>query len=202
MSEPTLTVLGPSVLPTAITPETQVVAGHRGGGSTEAQMFDGEKWEIPHGQEFLMPYGVALALRRRMVVPGSRDQHSGRGGAPLKQKSFLYVRPETQDGRRVPEADRLEDCRPFTAAELQRYGMAGEALARAGDDRVRLVDVADVQAALLSQGTDLEDAVNAPVDPAVLAPIPADQHAGIQEARAFAAEAGGDDDGPRRGRRR
>lgn len=199
MSESTLTVLGPSVLPTAITPDSLVVVGHRGGPAL-LEMFDGIKWDIPsrseRDEEFLMPYGVALLLRRRAVVPGSRDPHSGRAGAPLKQKSYLYIRPFTQDGRKVPEGDRMEDCRPFTAAELARYGVAGEAIARSADSPVRMVDVSEVQATLLAQGTDLEDAVNAPVDPAVLAPIPASQHSGIQEARALAAEQG-DDPAPR-----
>jgi hypothetical protein len=197
MSNAVLEVLGPSVQPTAIDANTRVVVGHRGAREPFTVMpFDGQKWRIPSGKEFLMPYGVALTLRQRMVVPGSRDVHSGKGGTPLKQKSYLYIRPLTEDGRKVPQADREEDCRPFTPAELARYGEASEALARAKGE-VRQVSVTEVRASMLAQsGVDLEEAAQAPVDPAVLAPIPADQNANVQEARAAEGAAG------RGGRRR
>lgn len=203
MSKDTLEILGPSVAPTAITPETRVIAGHRGGGPDPLiEQYDGQKWKIPAGREFVMPYGVALAIRRRAIVPGSRDPHSGRGGTPLKQKSYLYIK-HAEDGRKVPEADRPEDCRPFTKSDLAKYGMAKEALARRPGE-TKIVDVAEVQAAAMAAGVDLSDEAiaEAPVDPAALAPIPASQHAGIQEARALAAEQGEDTPERRGGGRR
>lgn len=196
-----LEVLGPKVQSVEFTADTLVIVGHRGGPAIVEQ-FDGVKWRIPSRQEadreHLLRYDVALSLRRRAVVPGTRDIHSGRGGQPIKQQSFLYIRPTTQDGRTVPDADRLEWCRPFTADEIARFRIGGEAVARPAGD-VAVVPVSDVQATLISQGVDIEASVEAKPDGAVLAPIPADQHAGIQESRALAGDTG---DGISTGRRR
>lgn len=194
-----LEVLGPTVQSTAVDASTRVIVGHRGGREPYTVMpFDGAKWRIPSGKEFLMPYGVALTLRQRMVVPGTRDVHSGKGGQPLKQKSYLYIRPLTEDGRKVPLADREEDCRPFTAAELARFGESPEAIARAKGE-VQQVSVTEVRAQLLAQeGTDLDDAAQAPIDPAVLAPTPAAQNTYVRDVAEADAEAGRGRGGRRR----
>lgn len=201
MSAGVLEILGPTVQSKAIDDDTLVVAGHRGGGDEPFTVvpFDGQKWRIPSGKEFLIPYGVALTLRQRMVVPGTRDVHSGTGGQPLKQKSYLYIRPLTEDGRKVPLADREEECRPFTAAELARFHASPEAIARAKGE-VAQVPVSEVRARVLAQdGVDLDDAAQAPVDPAVLAPTPASQNTYVRDVAEADAEAGR---GARGGRRR
>jgi hypothetical protein len=173
----------------ALTADTPVVIINRGNAPVEDR-YDGEPWIIPPGH-FTVPYGVAMHLRDRSVVPGSRDPISG------KQKSFIGIL----------NVDPEERCRPFTEAELRRFKLMPDAIDPAArSEPVELVNVADVRARMLSnQGVDIEEQA-AQSDPGVLTKPAREDHEGLKLQRAGeaakAAEGGGEDKpgGGRRGR--
>lgn len=189
-----------------IGPDTEVLCLHRGDEVLE-DMFDSRPYRIAPGW-FKTTAAVARHFKARAVVPGSRDPVSG------KQASYITIIGtvdfETDGSFRVrTPVDKPEEWSKFTAAELAEIGDAREALdpgSVAG--HTTIVDTSSALSGKPQQGgssrvkgggggsggrgvTKLKAETNdgRQEAPAVMAPIPPDENAVVQEARAATAQA-------------
>jgi hypothetical protein len=111
-----------------LTPETIVVVINRSR-DTLVRKFDGTDYDLSPGL-MRMPYGAALHFQRHCTVPGTRDVFNG------SEQSYIGIRG----------VDPPEWCEPFTNEQLERFGLATEAISREGDE-VQTASVANAAAA-------------------------------------------------------
>lgn len=183
--------LVPSDQSQVLDPTTPVVIVHRGGPDI-VEKFDGREYVVPAGR-WTLPYGVAMHLKTRAIVPGSRNPHTGKTASRIGIVATTYGKP----------VDPPEKCRLFTADELAKFGDTVEALDRSviespGGRRMELVGTTDVIASVQAHGIDVDGKLDAGIDPAALAPTPAGQNSILQQASADAIAGGGDPIGRRR----
>lgn len=158
------------------TAETRVVVRNRGGGPI-VDMYDGYDWKIPDdGQDYIIPYAVAMHLKSRAVAPGSRNPETNKITSRL---AIVCVADWDEP------IDKPELCEPFTFTELARMAGTEEAIDRSAvaspeGRRAKPMKTADALAAVYAKGIN-PDAQSLNERKAAAAPVAPEDNEAMRE---------------------
>ena len=164
-------VLRPSSVRQQLTPQSPVIIIHRGGPIIEDK-FDAVDWVVPPNGTYQVPYEVALHLKARNIVPGSRQ--AATGGKQISQIGII----STAWG--VP-IDRPQDCEPFTDEQVKYYWSHNEGIDRSvllpSAQQVQTIETASVASRIAAQEMTQSQEERA----ALLREVPAEKNEALQE---------------------